>query len=86
MSFDQLCVKTTQSDGSVTPVPSNIQSEKCISLGNRMIYAYERIEMPEFYNFISNKNAIPNGQSYGSGVITTSVKDGGISYYNAYFA
>lgn len=36
--------------------------------------------------FTSNKDAIPTGKAYGSGVITTSVKDDGRSYYNAYFA
>ena len=42
--------------------------------------------MPSYYEFKSNKNAIPSEQAYGSGVITTSVKKGNIYYYNAYFA
>ncbi len=84
MSFDKLCVKKTSGDASITSTyPSN---EYCINLGNRMIYAYERIELPNYPEFTSNKNAIPNGKAYGSGVITTSVKDGGREYYNAYFA
>ncbi len=52
-----------------------------------MLYAYERIEFPTQPTFLSNKNAIPSGVAYGSGVLTTSVKDNnGIMHYASYFA
>lgn len=56
---------------------------------NQVISDTARYVYPEF---ISNKNAIPAGQSYGSAKITTSIKDdidnnGSIEeLYNAYFA
>ena len=84
MAFDKLCVKKISGDVSITSnYPNN---EYCIDIGNDIIYAYEKIELPNYPEFKSNKDAIPNGKAYGSGVITTSVKDGGREYYNAYFA
>lgn len=80
LSFDALCVKKTLGDASITEL------QECINIWNDIIYAHERIEMPSYYEFKSNKNAIPSGQAYGSGVITTSVKKGNTYYYNAYFA
>ena len=61
-----------------------------MDVGDSMIYAYERISFKDTYGLFpfyeGNKDGVPDNKSYSDIVLTTSLKDGGSEYYDAYFA
>jgi len=62
-SFDEICVTTNVNGISLSKNPANVvDGMKCLDLTsrNRMIYAYERIELDIPTNFITDKAQIPS--------------------------
>ena len=88
-SFDEICVTTNVNGISLSKNPANVvDGMKCLDLTsrNRMIYAYERIELDIPTNFITDKAQIPSWKDFGTENIVTTIKDDGILYDTAYFA
>jgi len=87
LSYEELCVIRV-SDTSITWWDIRSNTTYCLNLEsrNRMIYAYERIEFPDFRNFNTDKDWIPTGADYGEGTFITTLYDEWIMYDNAYFA